>query len=111
DTEALSAAYEHGQSDPRAYAMFLEKAGAASQDPTYAAHWLNEAATVWSVSLQDPHRAARTLMVAVDKDPTSSVAADRLVAMYAEKGDSKSIAALHDRRTKHLEKLLGERPD
>jgi len=111
DTEALNVAYEQGQSDPRSYAVFLEKAGAASTDPVYAAHWLNEAATVWSVSLGDQHRAARTLMSAVDRDPTTSMAADRLLEMYREKGDHKSVAALFDRRTKHLEKLVSTQPD
>jgi len=111
DTEALNVAYEQGQSDPRSYAVFLEKAGAASIDPVFAAHWLNEAATVWSVSLGDQHRAARTLMTAVDRDPTSSAAADRLVEMYREKGDHKSVAALFDRRTKHLEKLVAGQPE
>jgi len=111
DTEALNVAYEQGQADPRSYAVFLEKAGAASADAVYAAHWLNEAATVWSVSLGDQHRAARILMAAVDRDPTSSVAADRLLEMYREKGDHKSVAALFDRRTKHLEKLVGAQPE
>src|SRR5690606_37795658 len=61
--------------------------------------------------LGDQHRAARTLMTAVDRDPTSSAAADRLVEMYREKNDHKSVAALFDRRTKHLEKLVGTQPD
>src|SRR6478736_6608194 len=111
DTEALNVAYEQSQSDPRSYAVFLEKAGAASTDPLYAAHWLNEAATVWSASLSDPHRAARVLMAAVDRDPTAPMAAERLVEMYREKGDHKSIAALLDRRSKHLEKLVGSQPE
>src|SRR5688572_2798189 len=111
DTEALNVAYEQGQTDPRSYAVFLEKAGAASVDPVYAAHWLNEAATVWSVSLGDQHRAARTLMAAVDKDPTAAAASDRLLEMYREKGDHKSVAALFDRRTKHLEKLVTTQPE
>src|SRR5690606_24117653 len=34
-----------------------------------------------------------------------------LVEMYREKNDHKSVAALFDRRTKHLEKLVGTQPD
>ncbi len=111
DAEALNAAYQYGQSDPRAYAMCLEKAGAGSTDPTYAAHWYSEAANVWTASLNDAHRAARALMSAVEKDPANSAPADRLADLYRDKGDVKGIAALLDRRAKAMTKLLPNRPD
>lgn len=111
DSEALNAAYQQGQADPRGYAKFLEKVGAATQDPAYAAHWYGEAATVWTASLNDLHSAARALMFAVDRDPTHEGAAERLTALYREKGDTKGIAALLERRTQGITKLLPQRPD
>lgn len=111
DGEALQAAYSHGQTDPRGYAVFLEKAGAASTDAASGAHWFCEAATVWTTSLNDPHRAARALMNAVDKDPASTVAPERLAELYREKGDMKGIAALHDRRVRTLEKTIAQTPE
>ncbi len=47
DQEAIRYAHHAGQSDPRSYAMLLEKVGTATQDPTFACHWLTEAAQVW----------------------------------------------------------------
>ena len=91
DEEAINAAYEIGQTDPRAYATFLEKVGTATADVAYAAHWLTEAANVWSVSLGDVHRAARALMMAIDRDPTQSAPADRLAELYREKNDTKAL--------------------
>src|SRR5690606_13055799 len=61
DTDALNTAYAHGQTDPRGYAVFLEKTGAAALDPATGAHWYCEAATVWTASLSDVHRAERAL--------------------------------------------------
>ncbi len=111
DTEALNAAYAHGQSDPRGYAVFLEKAGAASVDPASGAHWYCEAANVWTTSLNDAHRAERALVHAVDTDPLSHNAVTRLVDLHTEKGNLKAVAALHQRRTKNLERLVVERPE
>ncbi len=111
DTEALNAAYAHGQSDPRGYAVFLEKAGAASVDPASGAHWYCEAANVWTTSLNDAHRAERALVHAVDTDPLSHNAVTRLVELHTEKGNLKGVAALHQRRTKNLERLVVERPE
>lgn len=111
DAEALSAAYEHGQTDPRGYAVFLEKAGATSTDPASGAHWYVEASQVWLTSLNDAHRAVRALMSAVEKDPTHEVAAEKLAGIYREKGDLKGVLALLDRRAKLIEKLLPTRPD
>src|SRR5690606_6138181 len=111
DAEALSAAYEHGQTDPRGYAVFLEKAGATSTDPASGAHWYVEASQVWLTSLNDAHRAVRALMSAVEKDPTHEVAAEKLAGIYREKGDLKGVLALLDRRAKLIEKLIPNRPD
>ncbi|HSC87209.1 MAG TPA: hypothetical protein VLC09_08065, partial [Polyangiaceae bacterium] len=111
DGEALQLAYGHGQTDPRGYAVFLEKAGALSPEPSNGAHWYCEAATVWTASLDDSHRAARALMHAVDKDPAGSAAADRLAALYAEKGDQKGVVALLERRIKLLERAVSARPE
>ena len=111
DAEALNAAYQHGQTDPRGYAMFLEKVAKDSRDPVYAAHWFSEAATVWTASLNDLHRAARALMSAVDRDPTHAGAAERLAALYQEKGDKRALVALLERRTQGIAKLLPGRPE
>lgn len=108
DEEAVRLAHEAGQSDPRAYAMFLEKVGAGSPDPAYSSYWLTEAANVWSVSLGDAHRAARALMIAIDRDPTQSEPADRLAELYREKGDGKALLALLERRAKALAPMVHE---
>src|SRR6185437_7439224 len=111
DEEALAYAHRAGTQDPRAYAILLEKVGAATTDPAYAAHWLSEAANVWSTTIGDAHHAARTLMGAIEKDPTARTAADRLAQLYRDKGDQKALVALLERLVKSLTPLLGERPE
>ncbi|MBL8606161.1 MAG: hypothetical protein JNL38_02525, partial [Myxococcales bacterium] len=102
DEEALQYAHQAGEEDPKAYAQLLEKVAGDTKDPAYAAHWLSEAANVWSSALGDAHRAARLLMMAIDKDPTQPTAADRLAQLYRDKGDVKGLVALLDRRAKAL---------
>lgn len=111
DEEALAYAHHAGQSDPKAYAVLLERVGNETQDPAYASHWLSEAANVWLTALGDAHRAARVLMTAIDRDPTQQTAADRLAQLYRDKGDAKALAALLDRRAKALTPLLGQSPE
>src|SRR5215468_6406518 len=111
DEEALAYAHHVGQTDPKSYAVLLERVGNETRDPSYAAHWLSEAANVWLSALGDAHRAARTLMDAINKDPTQQVAADRLAQLYRDKGDAKALAALLDRRAKALAPLLNQNPD
>jgi cellulose synthase operon protein C len=106
DEEALAYAHRAGSQDPKAYANLLEKVGSATEDPVYASHWLSEAANVWSTTLGDAHRAARVLMMAVDKDPTQQVAAGRLAQLYRDKGDVKALVAMLDRRARLLAPLL-----
>jgi hypothetical protein len=84
----------------------LEKVGTETRDPAYASHWLSEAANVWSTTLGDAHRAARVLMMAVDKDPTQQVAANRLAQLYRDKGDVKALVAMLDRRARLLTPML-----
>src|SRR4051812_30868135 len=105
DEESLAYAHQAGEQDPKAYAMLLERVGSETRDPAYAAHWLAEAANVWSTTLGDAHRAARVLMMAIDKDPTAQVAAERLAPLYRDKGDTKALVALLDRRAKALTPL------
>ena len=105
DSDALSYAHQAGQADPRSYAMLLEKVGTATADAALASHWLTESAKVWADTLGDAHRAARALMIAIDRDPTQSAAADRLSELYREKGDSKALVALLERRAKALAPL------
>src|SRR6188474_1710372 len=102
DQEAITLAHQAGQIDPRSYAMLLEQVGKSTQDPAFASHWLTEAANVWSTSLGDAHRAARALMIAIDRDPTQSTPAERLAELYREKGDTKALVALLERRAKAL---------
>src|SRR6478736_4159672 len=111
DSEALNSAYQHGQTDPRGYAVFLEKVAAASADPLYAAHWFSESANVWSTSLNDAPRAARALMSAVEKDATNENAAERLTQLYRDKGDTKAILGLLERRVKALTQLSASRAE
>ncbi len=100
-----------GQSDPKSYAMLLEKVGTATSDPAFACHWLTEAANVWSTTLGDAHRAARALMIAIDRDPTQATPADRLAELYREKGDLKALAALLERRARALAQLSAHDPE
>src|SRR5262245_57197123 len=89
DEEALAYAHRAGTLDPRSYAILLEKVGGLTPDPVYAAHWLTEAANVWSTTIGDAHHAARMLMEAIERDPTQPTAAERLAQLYREKGDQK----------------------
>jgi cellulose synthase operon protein C len=105
DQDAITYAHHAGQNDPRAYAMLLEKVGTATSDPAFASHWLTEAANVWSTTLGDAHRAARALMIAIDRDPTQPTPAERLADLYRDKGDTKALVALLERRAKALAPL------
>ena len=107
DTDALARAHRRGETDPQSYAFLLEQVGTRTQDPAYASHWLSEAANIWSVTLGDAHRAARVLMLAVDKDPTQPLAAERLAQLYRDKGDVKALVAMLDRRVRLLTPMLG----
>src|SRR5262245_44178649 len=111
DEEALAYAHRAGTQDPRSYAILLEKVGAATTDPGYSAHWLSEAANVWSTTIGDAHQAARILMGAIEKDPTQRTAADRLAQLYRDKGDQKALVALLERLVKSLTPLVKDRPD
>ena len=111
DQDAITYAHQAGQSDPRSYAMLLEKVGTATADPAFASHWLTEAANVWSTSLGDAHRAARALMIAIDRDPTQPTPAERLADLYRQKGDAKALVALLERRAKALAPLAAQSPE
>lgn len=111
DEDALAQAHAEGEDDPKTYAQFLERVGSETDDRQYAAHWLAEAANVWSTTIGDAHRAARLLMQALEKDATAQMAADRLAQLYREKGDTKALVALLDRRAKALAPLLAEQPE
>lgn len=111
DEEALAYAHQEGEQDPKSYAFLLEKVGNETPDPSYASHWLAEAANVWSTTLGDAHRAARVLMMAIDKDPTQAVAAERLATLYREKGDFRGLVALLERRSKALAPLIAQSPE
>jgi len=102
DQDAITQAHQAGQSDPKAYALLLEKVGTATSDPAFACHWLTESANVWTTTLGDAHRAARALMIAIDRDPTQPTPAERLAELYREKGDTKALVALLERRAKAL---------
>jgi tetratricopeptide (TPR) repeat protein len=111
DEEALTRAHQAGASDPKSYALLLERVGTETRDPAYASHWLSEAANVWSTTLGDAHRAARVLMQAIDRDPTQRTAADRLAQLYRDKGDVKALVALLERRAKALAPLAPQSPE
>ena len=38
DQETITIAHQAGQSDPKSYAMLLEKVGTATADPAFASH-------------------------------------------------------------------------
>jgi len=111
DQAALGAAYQEGQADPRGYAAILERVGDMTSDATYAAHWLSEAAHVWSTTLGDARRAATLLMRAIEKDPASDTASERLAGLYREKGDHRALVALIERRAKALAHVAGNDPN
>src|SRR4029077_11792215 len=111
DEEALAYAHRAGTVDPRSYAILLEKVGQATGDPAYAAHWLSEAANVWSTTIGDAHHAARTLMIAIEKDPTARTASQRLTPLCPDTGDQKALVALLERLVKSLTPLVYEKPD
>jgi tetratricopeptide (TPR) repeat protein len=111
DEEALAYAHRAGTQDPRSYAILLEKVGGATTDPAYAAHWLSEAANVWSTTIGDAHHAARTLMGAIEKDPTQRTAGERLAQLYRDKGDQKALVALLEKLVKSLTPLMADRPE
>ena len=111
DQETINVAHQAGQSDPKSYAMLLEKVGTATSDPAFACHWLTEAANVWSTTLGDAHRAARALMIAIDRDPTQATPAERLAELYRDKGDTKALVALLERRARALAQLAAQDPE
>ncbi|NUQ74618.1 MAG: hypothetical protein HUU21_13770, partial [Polyangiaceae bacterium] len=111
DEEALTYAHRAGQQNPQSYAILLEKVGTATPDTAIAAHWLGEAASVWSMTLGDAQQAARVLLLALDKDPTQRNPFDRLTQMYREKGDTKALVTLLERQVKALTPLAYERAD
>src|ERR1700710_2101657 len=111
DQDTINYAHQAGQSDPKSYAMLLEKVGTATSDPAFACHWLSEAANVWSTTLGDAHRAARVLMQAIDRDPTQRVASDRLGQLYRDKADYKALVALLERRAKALAGIAPQTPE
>ena len=111
DEQALGDAHQAGTSDPKSYALFLERVGSQTQNPAVASHWLSEAANVWSTTLGDAHRAARVLMQAIDRDPTQRTAAERLAQLYRDKGDVKALVALLERRAKALGPLASDSPE
>src|ERR1700678_583859 len=108
DEDALAHAHQAGTTDPKSYALLLERVGAETRDASYASHWLSEAANVWSTTLGDAHRAARVLMQAIDRDPTQRTPAERLAQLYRDKGDAKPLAALLQRRAKALTPLASQ---
>src|SRR6187200_486661 len=111
DQDTITFAHQAGQSDPKSYAMLLEKVGTATSDPAFACHWLTESANVWTTTLGDAHRAARALMIAIDRDPTQPTPAERLADLYREKGDSKALVALLERRAKALAPIAQQAPE
>ena len=105
DQEALAYAHRAGAQDPRSYAMLLERVGMQTPDPVYGAHWLSEAANVYQQAFGDMNNTVRTLMLAVDKDP-SHRSAERLAQMFREKGDLMSLVQLFERQTKGLAPMV-----
>ncbi|MEY4551120.1 MAG: hypothetical protein RL685_7315, partial [Pseudomonadota bacterium] len=110
DQAAITQAHRSGQNDPRVYAGLLERVGKETLEPSLASHWYTEAANVWVTSLGDAHQAARALMSAIERDPADAIPADRLAALYREKGDSKALVALLERRARALASLVRNDP-
>src|SRR6187401_3788467 len=106
DQGAITQAHRSGQSDPCVYASLLERVGKDTKEPSLASHWFTEAANVWVTSLGDAHQAARALMNAIERDPTDAIPAERLADLYRQKGDSKALVALLERRARALASLV-----
>lgn len=111
DQSAITQAHRSGQSDPRMYAGLLERVGKDTREPSLASHWYTEAANVWITSLGDAHQAARALMNAIERDPADAIPAERLATLYREKGDSKALVALLERRARALASLVRSSPE
>lgn len=111
DQAAIAQAHRSGQNDPRVYATLLERVGRETREPSLASHWYTEAANVWVTSLNDAHQAARALMSAIERDPTDAVPAERLADLYREKGDTKALVALLERRARSLAPLSKDNPE
>jgi tetratricopeptide (TPR) repeat protein len=110
DQAAITQAHRSGQNDPRVYAGLLERVGKDTKEPSLASHWYTEAANVWVTSLGDAHQAARALMNAIERDPTDAIPAERLADLYREKGDSKALVALLERRARALASFVRTDP-
>src|SRR5580692_2107406 len=50
-------------------------------------------------------------MIAIDRDPTQATPAERLAELYRDKGDSKALVALLERRAKALAPLASQDPE
>ncbi|MGC4088260.1 MAG: hypothetical protein QM756_10235 [Polyangiaceae bacterium] len=50
-------------------------------------------------------------MIAIDRDPTQATPAERLADLYREKGDTKALVALLERRAKALAPLAQQQPE
>jgi len=111
DQGAITQAHRSGQSDPRVYAALLERVGKETKEPSLASHWYTEAANVWVTSLGDAHQAARALMNAIERDPADAIPAERLADLYRQKGDSKALVALLERRARALAPLVRTDPE
>ncbi|HTJ82332.1 MAG TPA: hypothetical protein VL400_11475, partial [Polyangiaceae bacterium] len=58
------------------------------------------------MTVGDAHHAARNFMAAIDKDPTSTQAADRLASLYRERNEQKPLIALLEKLAKLLAPMV-----
>lgn len=104
DQAAIAEAHSAGQQHPEGYAELLERVGTGTPEPTLAAHWLNEAASVWLTTFNDVGRAVEVLLMAVDRDPEGEGPYTRLQDLYRQQGDTKGLLTAAERRAHALAK-------
>jgi cellulose synthase operon protein C len=110
DADALARAHEAGQHNPHGYASLLERVGHGAPEVATAAHWFNEAATVWH-SLGDEGQYQRLVLAAADRDATHPVVIERAAALYRDAEDGGGLCQLYEKVVIDLERALESEAD
>ncbi|MBI4699765.1 MAG: hypothetical protein HY744_01140 [Deltaproteobacteria bacterium] len=111
DQDALVRAHQAGAYDPEGYARLLETVAVGTADPTFAAHWFSEAASVWTATLGDHAQAARVLYAAVQRDATNRDAVERLAQIYRDAGQWPELVQVLELAAAAAAPLLASDPD
>ncbi|MEM1031160.1 MAG: hypothetical protein AAGN82_12485, partial [Myxococcota bacterium] len=110
DADARAYAHEAGQRDPTTYATLLERVGAGASDMETAAHWFNEAATVWQVIGEAAHY-QRLVLAAAERDATHPGVVERAAQMYRDHQDLPGLSHLYERVVAETRQALTQETD